>query len=108
MTLRLPPATAWDPGFGKVYSCLAGTFWPWEVPGQRGNMWVCSSSPMLLGHPWPSTEVAPWLLPSLSCLHAGRFQAVKGQDTYHGCKDVLLILFLEQQKHVCQQDREDI
>lgn len=72
-----------------------------------GYQWVCFPS-FPRATPCPSTEAAPWLLPPLGRLRMGRFQAVKGQDTYHGCKDVFLILFLEQQQHICQQDCEDV
>lgn len=33
---------------------------------------------------------------------------LKTLDTYHRSKDVFLILFLQQQKHIGQQDSEDI
>lgn len=75
--------------------------------------YLCFLSMSCLGHPsmGPTMarpqQVGP-VKTSDTCHGSKDVGPGKMLGTYHGSKDVFLILFLQQQKHVSQQDSEDI
>lgn len=76
---------------------MSGTFW--KDPDETGCLSVYFPSPRIfmdIPLQWAHHCTVP----------AGR--SLEDLDTYHRSKDILLILLLEQQKHIGQQDSEDI